>query len=107
MDKILLVDPDPNHSSDLECALRLQNCRVSVCTEQLSAIQATTIQGVDLIVSVSRSRAMWRKELESFCGALYSLERRPAILCVLRWPPDGPDDRLFGDRLHVRVLHER
>jgi hypothetical protein len=107
MDQVLIIDSDPIHAAELEDALLAVNFRVFVSIEELpTAIEANLAVGINLVVFVPHFAAGWRNDLELICRATRSLVRQPAILCVLRWPSNGPSDRIFGDLLNVRVLHE-
>lgn len=107
IDQVLIVDSDPIHAADLENALHTVNCRVLVCPEQQAALNTMRAEHVDLVVLVPSSPALWRKNAELLCGALRQLEERPQIVYVLRCPYKGADERLYGDRLNIKVLYER
>lgn len=107
MDRILIVDADGAHASMLVNALNRVNFRVEVCREYRSAVDHLAKYGADIVVIVPRSPSSWRNELKGFCDAIGYDEFRPEILCVLRWPPNGYGDRLFGDELNVEVINER
>jgi DNA-binding response OmpR family regulator len=107
MDRILIVDADTTHAAALADALHGVNLCVSVCRDHRTAVDALGKLGADIVVMVPRSPSWWRNDLKSFCDAIRHIASRPEIVCVLRWPPNGPNDRLFGDELNVGVLHER
>jgi CheY-like chemotaxis protein len=106
MEQVLIIDSDPIHAANLKEALEAAECRVSVHRDQRAAIDALKEQRVNTVVVVPRSPAWWRSDLNLFCNALSGSKRMPDILCLLRWPSKGPDDRLYGDQLSVQVLHE-
>ena len=107
MEQVLIIDPDPIHATDLEDALHPVNCGVLVCSEQEAALNTIRAEHVDLVIMVPPSPALWRKDVDSLCDAMRQLEKRPQIVCVLRGPYKGPAERLYGDRLDIKVLYER
>ena len=107
MDHVLILDSDPEHAAELAHALHRIGLHASVSRDRQMAVEALRKERSDLAVIVFRSPSWWRNDLKSFCDAVRSVERVPEIVCVLRWPPNGPNDRLYGDQLKVGVLHER
>ena len=107
IDQVLIVDSDPIHAAELEDALKMVNCKVLVCPEQEVALNTLQAEHVDLVVMVPASPAQWRKDAKSLCDAVRKFEKRPQIVCVLRCPYKGPSERLYGDRLNIKVLYER
>ncbi len=107
IDQVLIVDSDPIHAAELEDALQTVNCRVLVCSEQESALNAIRAEHFCLVIIVPPSPSVWRKDTGSFCDAVRRLGRMPEIVCVLRGPYKGPGERLYGDKLGVRVIHAR
>lgn len=107
IDQVLIVDSDPVHAADLEDALHMVNCRVLVCSERASALNTLQAEHVDLVVMVPASPTQWRKDAKFLCDAVRESEKQPQIVCVLRGPYKGPSDRLYGDRLNIKVLYER
>jgi DNA-binding response OmpR family regulator len=107
IDQILIVDSDPVHAAELEDALHTVNCRVLVCSEQEAALNTIRAEHVDLLIVVPSSPELWRKDAESLCDAVRQFEERPQIVCILRGPYRGPAERLYGDRLSIKVLYER
>lgn len=105
--QVLIVDSDPIHVAELEDALHTVNCRVLVCSEKEEAVDTLRAEHVDLVAIVPSSPAQWRKEADSLCDAVRQLEDKPQIMCILRGPYKGPSDRLYGDRLNIKVVYER
>ena len=107
IDQVLIVDSDPIHVAELEDALQTVNCKVLVCPEQEAALNIMRAEHIDLVIMVPSSPALWRKDAECFCDAVRQLGERLQIVCVLRGPYKGPGERLYGDRLNIKVLYER
>lgn len=107
MDRVLIVDPDPAHAENLQEALVAAGCKASVHPDQRNAIEEITAQSADIVVIVPRSRSWWKQDLKHLRDTLSKLDNQPEMLCLLRWDSEGPADRLYGDQLNVRVLHER
>ena len=105
--RVLLLDSDPEHASDLEYALICAGLQVSVFRDREMVVEALRRGFADFAVVVLRSPSWWRHELKLLCDAIRQIEQPPEIVCVLRWPANGPGDRLFGDELQVGVVHER
>ncbi len=107
MSHVLILDEDLGHAAELGHALRRIGLNSSVFRDRRMAVEAFKKEPPELAVLVFRSPSWWRDDLKSFCDAIRSVVRKPEILCVLRWSPIGPNDRLYGDRLNVGVLHEQ
>lgn len=106
MGRVMIVDADAVHVAAMEEALLAVNCKVVVCAELPAAVETLRTEPVDVVVMVHSSRAPWKKDVESLSKAVRQLEEQPHVLCILRGPYRGPSDRLYGDQLNVRVLHE-
>lgn len=107
MEQILIVDPDPVHATALKQALEAANYFVSIHRNHRTAMQAMGCQGIRAAVFVSSSPSWWRMDLKAFCESVANTKHSLDVVCLLRWPSIGPADRLFGDELKVRVIHER
>ena len=107
MGHVLIIDSDLKHAAELAHALHRIGLHVSVFRDRRMAVEALRKESADLVVIMFDSPSWWRNDLKSFCDAIRSGECVLEIVCVLRWPPNGPDDRLYGDQLKVEVLHER
>lgn len=106
MEHVLIVDPDPIHATALKDALEAANYFVSVHRDRRTAMQAVASQGISAVVFVSSSPSWWRDDLKAFCESVANAKHAMDVVCLLRWLSIGPTDRLFGDELNVRVLHE-
>jgi DNA-binding response OmpR family regulator len=106
MEQVLIVDPDPVHAIALKESLEAANYFVSVHRDHRTAMQAVGSQGISTVVFVSSSPSWWRNDLKAFCESAANTKQAMDVICLLRWPSIGPTDRLFGDELNVRVLHE-
>lgn len=106
MEQILIVDPDPIHSTALKEALEAANYFVSVHRDHRTAMHAVVSEGISAVVFVSSSPSWWRNDLKAFCESMANTKHAMHVVCLLRWPSIGPTDRLFGDELNVSVFHE-
>lgn len=106
-DHILILDADVDHAEELAEALSVVGFRASVVRARDAVVAAIKRGVVDLVIIVPHSPSWWRNDLKSFCEAIRNVADRPEIMCVLPWPAKGPGDRIFGDELNVRVLHEK
>jgi DNA-binding response OmpR family regulator len=107
MDRVLIVDSDAAHASVLKDVLDRGDCRVVVCRDHEDALDELRKHTADVVIIVFSFPLSWRNNLKGFCDAIRHDGLRPEVLCVLRWSPHGPDDRLFGYELDVAVIHER
>jgi hypothetical protein len=107
MDSVVIFDSDPVHAENLKEALVAAGCQVSVHPNQRNAAEAVAVQTVDAVVIVYESRSWWMRDLKRLRDAFTNLDTIPEVVCLLRWPSQGPADRLYGDQLNVRVIHER
>ena len=105
-ERVVVLDSDPSHAVSLSDALSRRFHVTSFRTKEMFA-EALKKNRADFAVIVFRSPSWWRNELQSFCDAVRRMDEPPEIICILRWPPEGPGDRLFGDELNLVVFHER
>lgn len=104
---VLIVDPDPVHAEELQGILLSAGYGVVVCPDERDAFEMMREDGSDLVIVVPRSPVTLPDALASARRATGYLERCPEFLFVLRWTPQGPAERLMGDRWNVQVLYER
>lgn len=107
MGNVLIIDSDPKYAAKLAHALHCIGPHVSVIRDRWMVVEVLGNERADIVVIVFDSPSWWRIDLKAFCDAIRTVEHHPEIVCVLRWPQIGPDDRLYGDQLSVGVLHER
>ena len=107
MERILIVDSDRAHSTEVEQVLRCAGYETKVCTEASDAVQILKDDSFDVVVVVPRSKAMLHDDLMSLCPKMKYLNLQPDLLFLLRWKPSGPAERLLGDRWNVQVQYER
>ena len=103
---VTVVDDDPEHASSLGYTLTSSGFRVTVCDTPEALLESIVLDHAEFVLIVFRSAHLWRQVLESLCESVHHLGFLPTIVCVLRWVPKSPSERLFGDRLKVVVLHE-
>lgn len=106
MDRVVVVDSDSEHALVLKAHLEDAGCLVEICSNVRLAPVITGRQDTHVAVLVHQSPTWWRTDLRSFCDAVARLDRPPAVICLLRWPSQGPSDRLYGDELKVTMFHE-
>lgn len=107
MDRILILDNDAAHADALVRALRRMDRSIETCADTRLAIAKCLTDATDVLIVVPASPRDWKEQLSATCATLKSRVDHPAVLCVLRWMPQGPMDRLFGDALGIEVQHER
>jgi DNA-binding NtrC family response regulator len=107
MERVLIIDPEHTRAENLKEALMDLGFKVSIHADQRNAVVALAAHNADAVVIVPGSRCAWMKDLKHLREALTILDDLPEILCLLHWPSEGPADRLYGEQLDVKVLHER
>lgn len=107
MEWVVIVDPDSIHAMALKDALEAANYFVSAHGDHRTATQTVISRGVSAVVFVSSSPSWWRADVKAFRESMAKAKHAVDVVCLLRWPSTGPTDRLFGDELNVRVLHEQ
>lgn len=106
MDRVVVVDSDSEHALTLKSHLEGVLCFVEVCSDPRFALAMVTKHGAQVVVLVHQSPAWWKSDVRKLCDAMARLDEPPTVLCLLRWLPRGPGDRLYGDELKVVVFHE-
>ncbi len=107
MDRILILDNDAAHADALVRALRRIDRSIEACGDTRLAITKCLTEATDVLIVVPASPHDWKEQLSTTCASLKSRVDHAAVLCVLRWLPQGPMDRLFGDALGIEVQYER
>ena len=105
-DRVIVVDPDSVRAAILADALTGAGLVPTICADYRAAAGSIAQEEADFVVFVPRLRAWWRSDLRRICDAMRANDRCPEIICVFRWCPDGPDDRMYCDELGVRGLYE-
>lgn len=106
MDRILILDSDPDHAQSLAASLRRADRSVETHVNGFEAPGTLRADDIDILIVVPPARILWHEQVRAICMSLIPQFNRPAVLCVLRWAPQGPADRLLGDSLGVEVQHE-
>jgi DNA-binding response OmpR family regulator len=106
MDRILIIDRDPDHAEALMASLCRAGRSIETCSDERIAFAIPNANQIDVLIVVPPGRSSWKEQVREIRTALKTRFNRPAVLCVLRWAPQGPADRLFGDSLGVEVQHE-
>lgn len=106
MDRVTVVDSDFAHALILKSHLEGVGCFVEICSNARFASAMVTKQGAQVVVLVHQSPVWWKGDVRKLCDAMARLDESPVVLCLLRWSPQGPGDRLYGDELKVTVFHE-
>ncbi len=87
-------------------SLRRADRAIEVFADEEIALANRVDEDIDVLIVVPPERLLWKEQLRNTYGAIKVWRNRPALLCVLRWAPQGPADRLFGDSLSMEVQHE-
>lgn len=106
MDRILILDRDPHHADALAASLRRADRSIERYADQRIAFANSNACEIDVVIVVPPARDSWKEQVRAICMDLKTRSDSPAVLCILRWAPQGPADRLFGDLLGVEVQHE-
>jgi len=106
MNYILLFDPDSHHAAAVMAALRGIPCRVLVVPGLQNAIQLMRVQAVECVVVVSHPEADWQALMDSVQIAARAQFDPPDLLCLLRGPYRGSNDRVYAARKGFVLVHE-
>ena len=106
IDHIVIIDDDPIHAAELRASLASATRIISLVStiDEISGEQPLNIQ---IVILVTRSSWTWKQDLGQVRSVTCKCEERPIILCLLRWLSHGPAERLFGDRVNAKVIHEK
>ena len=106
MNQILLLDPDPHHAAAVMAALRGIPCRVLVVPDLCNAIHLVRVQTVECVVVVSSPDTDWQTLVDAIQLTARGLPDQPDIICLLRGPYRGSNDRVYAARKGFVLLHE-
>ena len=102
---VLILDASVEHAASLVDALQEAGIEATAFQDKHKFLEHVAREPVSLAVLVLHSKSWWKDELRTFCYSVRYLKETPEVICVLRWPPEGPLDRLYGEALGVGVLH--
>jgi len=106
MSFVLLLDPDPHHAAAVVGALRVISCKTLVASDLRNAIHLLSTQAVECVVMASVADGVWHHEVDAISHAAHELPDPPDIICLLRGPYRGPNDRVYAARKGVVLIHE-
>lgn len=106
MANVLLIDPDWKHAFKIACALRLVSPRIILHADVQDAAETLRAEQIDLVISIPDIDRDWKREVETLQEETSKMLNPPQILCVLRSPYRGPEDRLYGAQRGIQVIHE-
>ena len=107
MSRVLLLDADEHHAKQIEWALRSISCQTTTCAETESAISLLHRQRCDVIVVVCRPGMDWDIRIEFIRHAVIQLPEPPRIVCLMRGPYRGPNERVYAARRGFKVVYEQ
>jgi hypothetical protein len=102
---VLILDASEEHGVSLVNALQEAEIEATAFQAKQKFLEYVARQPANLAILVLHSKSWWKDELRLFCNSIRYLKETPELICVLRWPPEGPLDRLYGEALGVGVLH--
>ena len=106
MSIVLLVDPNPHHAAAVVGALRGISCKIIVIPDRPNAIHLMRVHAVECVVMASASDVDWHQETDILLQAAHELPNPPDIICLLRGPYQGPNDRVYATRKGFVLIHE-
>jgi hypothetical protein len=106
MNCILLFDPDLHYAAAVMTALRGIPCRVLVSPDLRNAIHLMHVQALECVVVVSPPEADWRTLVDAVQLAAREVPEPPDVICLLRGPYRGSNDRVYAARKGFVLLHE-
>jgi hypothetical protein len=104
-DRAAILDADPAHADALVDALKEIEIEATAFQAKQKFLEYIARQPINFAILVLHSKSWWKDELRIFCNSVHYLQETPEHVCFLRWPPEGPLDRLYGKELGVRVVH--
>lgn len=102
----LLFDPDSNHAAAVMAALRGIPCRVLVVPDLRNAVHLMRVQAFECVVVVSHPEDDWHTLMDAVQLAARALPDPPDVICLLRGPYRGSNDRVYAARKGFVLLHE-
>jgi DNA-binding response OmpR family regulator len=102
---VLILDASEEHAASLLDALQDAGIKATAFQAKQKFLEHVARQSINLAILVLHSKSWWKDELRLFCNSIRYLQETPELVCVLTWPPEGPQDRLYGEALGVGVLH--
>jgi len=108
MEQILLLDADPEHAPRVEQALRSVCRQIVLCADSQLASSLLRTCHFDLAVVVpAPSDAKWCDWVESIRAPVRDTHNPPMVVCLLRRPYRGPDEKVYAARKGFKVVYER
>jgi ActR/RegA family two-component response regulator len=107
MDRVLLLDRDEEHAAGVAEVLQTVSCYITICSELKDTISLLHSQAFAVVVVVTRANADWSGLIESVRHAALPLPDPPQIVCLIRGPYRGPDEKVYAARRGFTVIYER
>ena len=102
---VAILDSDSAHAAALVDALQEAGIDAMAFQDKQKFLEYVARQPINFAILVLQSKSWWKDELRLFCNSVRYLKETPELICVLRWPPESPMDRLYGEALGVAVIH--
>ncbi len=107
MGRILVLDPDPNHAGAITWAIRAISCRAVWTTDFRGAVTLIQEQQFDAIVIAAIPGPSWNGLVDAIREQVLQIPQPPHVICLLRGPYCGPNQRVHGARKGFKVVYER
>jgi len=103
----LLLDDDGHHAKQVEWALSCISCQATACADLQSAITLLQKQPFDAVIIVANPGMDWDLRVEFIRRFAFQLQEPPQIVCLLRGPYRGPNERVYASRKGFKVVYEQ
>lgn len=107
MARLLLLDADGHHARQVQSALRRLSSQTTICTDLQSVIYSIQRQRFDLIIVVADPGLDWDIGVEFVRHSAFRMPDPPQIVCLLRGPYQGPNQRVYAARRGFKVVYEQ
>jgi hypothetical protein len=107
MGRVLLLDTDSEHATNITWALRSISCQITTCSSLRSAVSFLQMQKFEVFVVVTTPGPSWSVAVEAIRQAINHMSEMPQIVSLLRGPYRGPAEKVYAARKGFRVIYER
>jgi DNA-binding NtrC family response regulator len=107
MGRVLLLDADQDHATAIAWALRNISCQTTTSSNLRSVLSFLQTQKFEVVVVVTTPGPNWNVAVETILYATTHMTELPQVVCMLRGPYRGPNERVYAARKGFRVIYEK
>lgn len=107
MERLLLIDSEPEHAGAVARSLRSLSFEVAICTGVHAAVPLLESQSFAAIVIVTLRSAGWDGLVETIRQVALQKSEPLPIVCLMRGAYRGPAEKVYAIRKGFQLIYEQ